>query len=268
MRCLQGTATGKVAAFPKRGNQLRVFSGSFLESFNMCSRQHFLHRPSFNRGVGRQLAQALGAFMLAAICSVASQADGEPIKVEGEAPPDHAVLKHVRGGAYFVAKDLKERYDALLARVRGLEAAVAADQIKGSDALSELRELEPKLNELRKEIEAKKVLVSPVKIQTRNDEFAFDLGPERLLVITADRVRVVGWDKPQVKCLLKKSILATGAQPENEEFNALRVVHRRSTAPEFVGRTDAENTAEEEKFQNSDAGRKLSDAQQKRGASC
>ncbi len=187
----------------------------------MCSRQPLLRRLLFNRGVGLQLAQLLGAVVLAAICSVASRADDEPTKVEGEAPPDHAVLKHVRGGAFFVAKDLKERYDALLARVRGLEAAVAADQIKGADALHELRELEPKLNELRKEIEAKKVLVSPVQVQTQTEEVAFDLGPERLLVITADRVRVVGWDKPQVKCLLKKSILATGDQPENEEFNAL-----------------------------------------------
>jgi hypothetical protein len=183
------------------------------------------------------------------------------MKVEGEAPPDHALLKHVRGGAFFVAKDLKERYDALVARVRALESAVAADQIKGAEALRELRELEPQLNELRKEIEAKKVLVSPVKVQTQTEEFAFDFGPERLLIITADQVRVVGWDKPQVKCMLKKSILATGDQPEDEEFKALRVVHRHGAAPELVGKTDAENTAKEEEFQNSDAGRKLSDAQ-------
>src|SRR5689334_3921709 len=38
--------------------------------------------------------------------------------VHGQAPPDQAVLGYVRGGAFFVAKDLKHKYDELLARPR------------------------------------------------------------------------------------------------------------------------------------------------------
>jgi hypothetical protein len=194
------------------------------------------------------------------LCNPA-RGEGEPLKVEGEAPPEHALLKHVRGGAFFVAKDLKQRYDALLARVRSLQAAVAADQISGADALAELHELEPKLDALRKEIEAKKVLVSPVNVHTQREESAFDLGAERLLVITADRVRVVGWDKPQVKCLLEKSVLDAGDKPDNDEFKAIRVVHRHGPAPNLVGKTDAEYAANEETYLASDAGQGLSDLQ-------
>lgn len=208
-----------------------------------------------------RFAPLLSIIVLSAMLCGAARGEGERLKAEGEAPADHVVLKHVRGGAFFVAKDLKQQYDALLARVRGLQAAVDGDRISGAEALGQLRELEPKLDALRKEIDAKKVLVSPVAVHTQTEESTFELGTERLLLITADRLRVVGWDKPQVKCLLEKSVFSVDGKANDDEFKAMRVVHRRQVASDLVGKTSAEYDAEEEAFLASEAGRQLTEAQ-------
>ena len=214
--------------------------------------------PTYSRFV-----PLLAPVVLSAMLCGAARSEAEPLKAEGEAPADHVVLKHVRGGAFFVAKDLKQQYDALLGRVRGLQAAIAGDQISGAEANAQLRELEPKLDALRKEIEAKKVLVSPVAVQTQTEESTFDLGSERLLVITADRVRVVGWDKPQVKFVLEKSVVSVDGKAVDDEFKAIRVVHDCRVAADLVGKTDAESDVEEQAFLASDTGRRLSEEQRK-----
>jgi hypothetical protein len=181
--------------------------------------------------------------------------------VHGEAPPEHAVLAYTRGGAYFVPKDLLEKQDQLLARVGRLKADIAAGHIKGEAALAELKTLEPQLDALRKELQAKKVLVSPVKLQKQTEELLFDLGPERMLIVTADHLRVVGWDGPKVKCVLEKTLLAASDKPEPDEFKALKLTHRLGQAPELVGRTAEAIAQDEKKFAAEHAAKPLSEAQ-------
>jgi hypothetical protein len=181
--------------------------------------------------------------------------------VHGEAPPEYSVLSHTRGGALFVPKDLLEKHDQLLARVGRLKADIAAGRIKGEAALAELKTLEPQLDALRKELQAKKVLVSPVKVQKQTEELLFDLGPERMLIITADHLRVVGWDGPKVKCVLEKTLLAASDKPEPDEFKALRLTHRLGQAPELVGRTAEAVAQDERKFEAEHAVKPLSESQ-------
>src|SRR5215213_8360649 len=108
------------------------------------------------------------------------------------APPKTVVLEHTRGGAYFVSEPLKEEYDRLLARVRALRAELDGGQVSGPDVVRELKTLQPKLDQLKKDIDAAKVLVSPLKVHTQTETVTFDFGPERMLVITADHVRLRG----------------------------------------------------------------------------
>jgi hypothetical protein len=152
--------------------------------------------------------------------------------VEGAAPPNHDVLKHARGGAYFIAKGLKEEYDRLLGRVQALKADLAAERIEGTDARRMLRGLQTQLDALRREIDDKKVLVSPVKVHTQSETTMYDLGPHRLLVITADNIRMEGWDGPQVKCVLEKTVLAPDENPVDDHLKGLKVIHRHGLAAE------------------------------------
>jgi hypothetical protein len=172
----------------------------------------------------------------------------DALTLEAEAPPNHAVLRHVRGGAFFVAKDLKQKYDELLARVERLKVDVAAGRVAGEAALRDLAELEPQLDKLRDDIEAGKVLVSPLQVQQQTEEALFTLGPEQRLVITADNLHVVGWDGPQVKCVLEKTLLSVGHAPEVAEFASLKLVHRHGEASDLVGRPAEEVAAEERAY--------------------
>jgi hypothetical protein len=201
------------------------------------------------------------AVLLALVgCLAASAARGqEPPRVEGAAPPGHDFLKHHLGGAYFVARGLKQDYDRLLDRVKSLKGDLDAERISGPEALRELRSLQTQLDKLRAEIEEKKVLVRPVKIHGQTETMLFDLGPERLLVITADRIRIEGWDGPQVKCVLEKTVLAADEKPVDEHLKGLKVVHRHGRARDIVGRTQAEVDADEQKFYASPDGKKMTE---------
>lgn len=185
----------------------------------------------------------------------------DPMKLESTAPPNHVSAGSAPGGSYFVAKDLKQRYDDLLARMRVLRAVEKSDPVGGPDAREQLRSLQPKLDELRKEIETKKVRVSPVTPKTETQETTFDLAADRLLVVTADNLRLRGWDQPRVKCVLESMVLSTDDESAVNDLRAVQLVHRQGTAPDLVGTTLAEYGDAERAFLASEAGRALTDAQ-------
>jgi len=163
------------------------------------------------------------------VCITAAQSNGL-IRVEGQAPPDSALLKPTRGGYFVVSKPLKERYDGLLAQVQSLQADLDAERTSGEEAMSRLQSLQVELKSLREEIEREKVLVSPVKVHRQSETTTFELGPAKLLVITADYVRVEGWEGPQVKCVLEKTVLAPDDKPVDEQLKGIKLVHRHGLA--------------------------------------
>jgi hypothetical protein len=175
---------------------------------------------------------------------------------KGEAPRDHALVRHVRGGGYFVAKGLKEEYDRLLDQIKGLKADLATQRIGGADARIMLRRLQAQLDELRKNIEDQKVLVA-LKAVKQSETITFDPGPERLLIITADNIRVSGWDEPHVKCVLEKLVLAPDDKPVDDHLQGLKLSHKHGQAPNLVGSTPAEREAQERDFLASPDGMKL-----------
>lgn len=195
------------------------------------------------------------------LCPPASISHAQNRRVEGKAPPDHAILKSTRDGAYFVAKELKEEYDKLVAQVRTLRDELRNEQIGSADALTRMRLLQERLQALRTEIEARKVLVAPVKTHVQEEVTMFDLGPDRLLVITADNLNVEGWDGPGVKCVLEKTILAPDDEPVDDHLKGLKVVHDHGRALGIVGKTQAEWDVEEEAYLASPDGKKLDEAQ-------
>lgn len=192
----------------------------------------------------------------------------EPARLQatGEVPAGHVVLKSTLGGAYCIARPLKERYDKLLGAVQAVQADLDAERIEAADALEELESLQRELKTLRAEIEAKKVLVSPLKVHRQTETTTFEMGKARRLVMTADNIRVEGWDGSQVKCVLEKVVLAVDDQPVDAHLRELKVARRYGSAPDLVGKTTAERDAEERKFLDSAEGRKLTATQREHRA--
>jgi hypothetical protein len=201
-------------------------------------------------------------FLVALACLLAGTAQSaDTPHVEGQSPPGQEALKGTRGGYFFVDTSLKQQYDRLLSRLRALQADLDAERIGGAEALNELKDLQAKLKRLRSEIEQKKVLVSLGKVHRQNETMTFDLGPARLLYIGADNLRIEGWDGPQVKCVLEKTVIAAEGAAFDENLRGIKLRHRHGPAPELVGRTLAELEADEQKFLASPEGQKLNSQQ-------
>ncbi len=183
--------------------------------------------------------------------------DAAPQPPIAQAPPNHAVLKHTRGGVYYVAKDLKEQHDKLIQQLKSLRDQVDGADIPADEALKQLQTLKQELEQLQKQILEKRVLVSPAKTHTQKETITIELGPERLLAIAADHLTVVGWDGPGVKCVLEKTVLTTDDKPVDEHFKEMRLIHRHARNSGLVGRTDAEFEADEKEFLATPDGQKL-----------
>ena len=212
------------------------------------------------------LAYDLGAALLLVthrrcLSSGEQRASDDIPQVEGEAPAGQEALKHTRAGAYFVDTSLKEQYNRLLSRTKSLQADLDAERIGGAEALRELGDLQTKLQQLRDEIEKKKVLVQPGKLHKQSETTTFDLGPARLLFIMADDIRVEGWDGTQVKCVLDKTVVAADDKPVDEHLQGIKLVHRHGLAPNVVGPTPAELEAHQREFLASPDGQKLNEQQ-------
>jgi hypothetical protein len=205
---------------------------------------------------GRMTRQFRWLLAIALMCwpGQAGAAKDESLKGIGTAPPKHEVLNHTRGGAYFVASDLKNQYDQLLARISNLKSEVAAGKVQGMEAVRQLRELQPQIQELRKEIDERKVLVTPVHFQKQTQRLTFEPGAERMLVITADDVRVIGWDKPHVECVLEKSVLSVEEAEQTGDFDELTLSHRLARVPDLVGKTDDEIDADVKEYSKDEKG--------------
>ena len=186
----------------------------------------------------------------------------EALTAKAQAPADHAILRSGLGGAYFVTKSLKQRYDNLVKTVRVLEAEINKATIDEEDALLEIRNLREELANTREAVEKQKVFVSPVKTQTQSETTTLDMGNAGCLLIVANKVRIVGWDQPQVKCVLEKTVLSLDDQPADAHFKAIKVVHQHRRAAELVGKT-REELEDSRKAQDSAPGAKPPDQKAK-----
>ena len=131
----------------------------------------------------------------------------EGLQSREKAPDGQTFLKYAFGGVFFVDKNLNDEYGRLLLRIRALKSDFEGGRIGTAESLTELKELQIGLDRLQIEIEKKKTFVSLGRVYKQSETVAFDLGPERLVVITADRVGIEGWDGPQVKCVLEKQVI-------------------------------------------------------------
>ncbi|MBL8817247.1 MAG: hypothetical protein JNL58_14565 [Planctomyces sp.] len=165
------------------------------------------------------------------------------------APAGTDVFETSFEGTWFVDRELKMSYDALIAEVQLLEQRVSNGDITATQARDSIAALRESLAGVREKIDKQKTLVSAFEIVRQEVEGRIDLGPEKLLVVTADRIKVVGWSESYAKYVVVKTVLSTGT-PVDEHLAGIRVIHEHKVSPELVGKTDAEMKVWRDDFLN------------------
>jgi hypothetical protein len=153
------------------------------------------------------------------------------------------------------------RNSSIVAQLENLRDQIESNRISGTEAQQKLTSLQTELVEVRQLVEKNMQEVKVAFENAATETIKFDLGPERLLVITSDNVQIIGWDKEYVECTLEKIVLSKFPMPANDHFGAIKIVHEHGKAEGIVGKTAAEYQAEEEEYLASDDGKKLNEKQ-------
>ena len=163
------------------------------------------------------------------------------------APPNHAILSSTLNGWQFVPKELKNEYDATLSQLESLQFEADAGKVNVQDALAKLAVLKNQLEIVRAKLEASRVFVAGAKVHEQTESIEFQLGRERRLTITANDVRVVGWNEAKVKVELRKIVLSVEDEPIEHQLKAIRIQHHLGPAA-FAGLSEVQREASEKKF--------------------
>jgi hypothetical protein len=164
-----------------------------------------------------------------------------------KAPPNHEVLSSTLNGWYFVPKQLKAQYDNALKELESLDANVQRGLESSSEARTKLSNLKSSLAQLREKLEVNRVLVEGAKIHEQTTSLEFELGSEKRLAITANHVRVIGWNQSHVKAELRKLVLSPDGEPVQDLLDDIELDHQLGVAT-FAGKTDAQWEADEAEF--------------------
>ncbi|MDA1013586.1 MAG: hypothetical protein O3A00_03925 [Planctomycetota bacterium] len=183
------------------------------------------------------------------------------------APKGSDVLEHTFEGTFFVRRGLKQQFERLLAEVAALEGRVRNGELESDVAAEELGQLRDELKKVQRLVNDQKVLVSAFQIHRQVEQGTFELGPEQLLVLTSDKVKIVGWDQPHVKYELERIVLAgkdATKESVKRHLDGILIKHAHEAVPQFVGNTPAEQKADNEKFLAGPDGKKLTAKQRER----
>ncbi len=160
--------------------------------------------------------------------SLAAAQDRIPT-AKASAPADHVLLRNEIGGAYFVSKELQAQRADLESKVELLEREIKEGKLAEAEATRRIALLKAELEKVLAEMSKKTVLVRAATANTVKETGTFPLPAERCLFIQARRVKIVGWDKPEVKWELEKTVLTVGDKEKDlaePELKAIRLARR------------------------------------------
>ena len=168
---------------------------------------------------------------------IARAADGQDAKKKDtpRAPADYVIVEHDRVGAYFVARPLKEKYDALLKRLAALKDDIAEARIDSARARAETEAIGNDLATLRAEIDRTKLYFAAASVDSATVTESFPLAADDLLLVDAQDIEIRGWDRPEVKCLVEKTVLGAGDKQVADDLAGITLVRRRVAGKELFG---------------------------------
>jgi hypothetical protein len=152
-----------------------------------------------------------------------------------QAPGDYRIFEQDKAGAYFIARPLMEKYDALRMRVAGLRAEIDGGRIDSVRARAEVAALQAELNGLLQTIDHAKLYIPGATVHKRTETTHVPIQPDDLLLVDCENVDVRGWDGPDVQCVLEKTVLDDDNGKVADDFAGIELITRKGSGKEFFG---------------------------------
>ncbi len=191
---------------------------------------------AIEHGPARVAALVAVAISLLASAHAIAQ-DQAPQKGRTKAPAGYDVFDSDSTGSYFVARPLKEKYDGLMKRAGELRAEIDDARIDEPTARREVDRLQAEIDEAIRAIDKAKLYVPGATVQNRAATRSIPLGQGDLLLVEAENVEIRGGDGPEVKCVVKKTVLGEIGEEQDltPEFDGIELVVRKASGREMFG---------------------------------
>src|SRR5262245_18125514 len=174
--------------------------------------------------------------VLATSFSAAPGDEPDPKKsARPQAPGDSRIFEKDMAGAYFVARPLMEKYDALRKRVADLRSDIDGARVDSAKALAEVAALQSELNELLLKLDQSKRYIPGATVHRKTETTRVAIEPGDLLLVDCEDVEVRGWDGAYVQCVLEKTVLDDDTGKVDDDFAGIELVARRGSGKEQFG---------------------------------
>lgn len=150
-------------------------------------------------------------------------------------PADYQIVSSDRAGAYFIARPLKDHYDQLVSQLATLRRDIAEARITSDEAHGRVDQLSKELQALKLQIEQAKVYIPGANVQISKTTESFPIAADDFLLVDASNVELRGWDKPEVRYVVEKTILSLDDKGVDEEAAGIGVTHRKASGKELFG---------------------------------
>jgi hypothetical protein len=152
-----------------------------------------------------------------------------------QAPGDYRIFEEDMAGAYFIARPLMEKYEALRKRAASLRAEIDGARIDPARARAEVSSLQSELNDLLRTINHAKLYIPGATVHKQTETTHVPIQPDDLLLVDCQDVEVRGWDGPDVQCVLEKTVLDDDSGKVADDFAGIELVARKGSGKEFFG---------------------------------
>jgi hypothetical protein len=159
----------------------------------------------------------------------------DPVQARPRAPADYQIVSSDRAGAYFVARPLKDRYDKLVGQLASLRHDIALARITSLEARGRVDQLSTELHALKQQIEEAKIYIPGASVHNGTATESLPIAAEDFLLIDAGDIELRGWDKPEVRLVVEKTILSLDDKGVDDDLAAIRVIHRKASGKELFG---------------------------------
>jgi hypothetical protein len=205
--------------------------------------------------IARTILVGAAILMVFSLCPAGAE---EPPRIQTAAPTDQVIVGEKLGGFYFAPRALNQQHEQLVDKVHTLESQIDAGQISAAEARKQILALRTDLESVRKQLDEVKTFVPLAGMATDSEPTTFSLDKEKTLLIIADKVHLIGWDQPEVKCVLEKTVLFANKDSTEEQLRAIQLIHHTGHAKtEQVGFSAEDIAASEQRFLASPDGKKM-----------